>query len=255
MLTKKRGAVLVAVILSSLLFVSFYNAKTKSIPVLMYHSCKENYPQESSSLYVTPEVFEKQMNDLVAKGYTFVNYYQVFDYMCGSGTLPEKPVIITFDDGYLDNFVNVFPILKKNNVKATIFVVTDALKDDETEYDESKIQYMTWKQAIEMQNSGLVNIESHTKNHYDLNKLTESEVNDQFRESKEAIKTKMGKDTFIVSLPYGSGNWKVIEQSKKNGYKMTTLVYPNIINKVNSYTSKVSRIPMTNDSDVNKLLP
>ncbi len=255
MFTKKKIVALLIVLLSTLLCTSYYRAKTKSIPILMYHSVKENYPQESSSLYVTTEVFEKQLSEIIAKGYTCVNYYQVLDYMNGTGTLPEKPIIITFDDGYLDNYVNVFPILMRYNAKATIFVVTDALNDEDIAYDESQIQFMTWKQAIEMQNSGLVNIESHTKNHLNLNNLTEKEVNDQLRLSKEKIKAKMGKDTYIISVPFGAGNWKVVEQCRANGYKMTTLVYPNTINKINSYTYKVSRLSMTNDTEISKILP
>ncbi len=255
MLTKKRVGVVFVVILVTVLCISYYNAKTKSLPILMYHSCKENYPIENSSLYVTPQVFEKQISDLIAKGYTFISYYDLFDYMNDSVALPEKPIIITFDDGYLDNYINVLPVLEKYNAKATIFVVTDALLDEEVEYNESEIQYMSWGQAMEMQNSGLVDIESHTKNHYNLANLTVSEVDDQLRGSKEEIKAQIGKESLIISLPYGGGNKKIIEQCGNNGYKMTTLVYPNIINKINGFTNRVSRIPITNESDINTLLP
>ncbi len=250
----KRILVSLVMALGMILCLSSYNAPTKSIPILMYHSCKENYPSENSSLYVTPEAFEKQISTLINKGYTFVNYYQVLDYMNGVGTLPAKPIILTFDDGYLDNYVNVYPILQKYNAKATIFVITSAINDEDIEYDESKIQYMTWKQAIEMQNSGLVNIESHTHNHLNLMNLSKSEIDEQLVLAKKTIKAKMGKDTFIISLPYGAGDAKILQQCKNNGYAMVTFVYPSKANKINSTTTRVSRISVNTNTDINSIL-
>ncbi len=253
MLVKRKFLSLVLSIVMILSLCS-YKAPTKPIPILMYHSCKENYPVENSSLYVTPEAFEQQIIDILEMGYTFVNFYEVLDYMNGTGTLPEKPIILTFDDGYLDNYVNVYPILQKYNAKATIFVVTSALNDEDVEYNEDEIQYMTWKQAIEMQNSGLVNIESHTHNHYNLMNLTESEVYDELILSKNMINSKMGKDTFIISLPFGAGNSRIAQQCRDAGYEMVSFVYPQKINYINSGTKYVSRISVDTNTDLHSVL-
>ncbi len=250
----KKISISLLVAISTILCLCSYKAPAKSVPILMYHSCKENYPAEFSDLYITPEALDQQISTLINKGYTFVNYYEVLAYMQGTGTLPAKPIILTFDDGYLDNYVNVFPILKKYNAKATIFVVTSALNDQDIEYDESKIQFMTWKQAIEMQNSGLVNIESHTHNHYDLATVSKSEVDRQLALSKQYIKAKMGKDTFIISLPFGSGNSNIVQQCKNAGYQMVTFVYPNKVNTIYSSTTSVYRIRATTTTDLNSIL-
>ena len=81
--------------------------------------------------------------------------------------LPEKPVIITFDDGYADNYENAYPILKKYGFKATIFLIYD--------FTNTYPNYLTWDQIAEMKESGLIRFESHTMTHANLAELTSIE--------------------------------------------------------------------------------
>jgi peptidoglycan/xylan/chitin deacetylase (PgdA/CDA1 family) len=90
------------------------------LPVLMYHHLDEN---EASTMVVSPEHFEEQIAALVQSGYSTVTGRQIIDYVENNGTLPEKPVWITFDDGYTSNITLAAPILEKYGMCATIFVI------------------------------------------------------------------------------------------------------------------------------------
>ena len=87
--------------------------------------------------------------------------------------LPEKPVILTFDDGYVDNYKNAYPILEKYNLKGTIFLISDFVG--------TYPNYMTWAQVDEMQQSGLIDFESHTLSHPELDKIPSDQVQHQRR--------------------------------------------------------------------------
>ena len=112
--------------------------------VLNYHKI-ENM---NHSLSVPPWDFETQMKYLSDHGYTSISPDELYAALAGDGKLPDNPVLITFDDGYRDNYDNVFPILKKHKLKATIFVITSFLGKKE--------QYLTWEQAREMEKHGIL---------------------------------------------------------------------------------------------------
>lgn len=126
--------------------------------VLTYHSCDNSGGQYS----ITPEAFEQHISALIDKGYSFVSTREIINWVKGDGVLPEKPILITFDDGYTNNYENAFPILKKYNAKATIFAVGGYVGES-TRSDGSEIEpHFTLEQANEMINSGLIEVQSHT---------------------------------------------------------------------------------------------
>jgi hypothetical protein len=93
---------------------------TKDIKILVYHNISES---EGTGETISKEAFENDMKDLIDNGYTAVLFDDLISYVEKGIDLPEKPVLITFDDGYLSNYELAFPILKKYNMKATIFVI------------------------------------------------------------------------------------------------------------------------------------
>lgn len=122
------------------------------VPILIYHAfTTDDAVVRENKYYVTAAAFEKQIQDLLKYGYTPIFASEL------NGPLPEKPVVITMDDGYMDNYEIAFPILQKYNIKATIFIITVKV------YWKSK-GTLTWDQAREMTASGLVDIQSHTYN-------------------------------------------------------------------------------------------
>ena len=124
----------------------------RAVLVLNYHKIAN----EHKSLSVTLDDFEQHMKWLQEYGFTCITPGQLYDFVANGAELPEKPVLITFDDGYKDNYTNAFPIMKKYGMKCTIFVVTGFLGV----YD----NYLTWDQAKELLDAGF-NIESHTYSH------------------------------------------------------------------------------------------
>ena len=124
-----------------------------------------------------------------------------------------KPIILTFDDGYYSNYEYIYPILKKYNVKASIFIITNKIGQ---EID--GIKYLSWEQCLEMQNSGLVEIFSHSKKHVFYNKLPVRELSDDVKESYELIEEHLGKqDLKVFAYPYGAYTKETVRTLKNNG--------------------------------------
>ncbi|MDF2984824.1 MAG: hypothetical protein K0R50_334 [Eubacterium sp.] len=133
---------------------------TKRVPILMYHDMAE---KSSGDMVVSTGKFEEQIKALSEAGYTGITVNQMTDYVEKGIELPEKPVLITFDDGYLSNYKLAYPILKKYNLKATIFVIGVSVgKDTYKDTGKPITPHFTYEQAKEMLDSGLIDIQSHT---------------------------------------------------------------------------------------------
>lgn len=137
-------AVIVFVITVLILFL--FNKR--GIPCIMYHNI-------SNDKGVSPKEFEKHL-ELIQKNYTFK--FEEFEKL--NNKLPKNSILLTFDDGYADNYHNAFPLLKKYNMKATIFL--------NTAYINKETFYMNWEQVKEMYESGLVDFQLHTHSHFSV---------------------------------------------------------------------------------------
>lgn len=141
------------------------------IPVLMYHGLTEC--EELRNQYmIHPSLFEDDLRYLMKQGYTTIFVSELVDYFENGKKLPEKPVILTFDDGYLNNYTYAFPLLKKYRCKAVISPIgisADEAQDEK--YRSPKWSQCKWEELKEMSSSGLVQIENHT---FSLHKNTET---------------------------------------------------------------------------------
>ncbi|HHX63042.1 MAG TPA: polysaccharide deacetylase family protein [Epulopiscium sp.] len=170
--------------------------KRNYIPVLMYHDFQGNITKEQESAIVHPELFEGHLKVLVENDYTPINFKDLYLYMKGQGGLPSKPVIITADDGYLSTYETAFPILKKYNIPATFFVTTRYVGV------ETSSPHFTWEQAREMEESGLIDIQSHTHGHLLLNTLPDDEMRYQIGVSFSLIEQNLGeRDVKVLAYP------------------------------------------------------
>ncbi len=130
------------------------------LPVVMYHSITEN-PQ--SDYQLSPEMFAQDIYYLYANGYETVSVGQLLAYTEGKGTLPEKPVLLTFDDGFYNNLSLALPILEEYHMCAVISVVgyyTEIIAEKDPHID--KYSYLTWGDIQELLKSGRIEIGSHT---------------------------------------------------------------------------------------------
>ncbi|MBY6274190.1 MAG: hypothetical protein CW346_18730 [Bacillaceae bacterium] len=196
--------------------------KGHSMPILMYH-CVDNYKGKGlKELYVTPKNFEVQMKYLKSAGFTPITFEDLPNI-----SHIKKPVLITFDDGYKNN-MNAYYILKRLksssfNPKATIFMVGRKI-DTKTGLSKKELKLMS--------DSGIISIQSHTENHYDLRHVT------NFKRELGDIKRKLekitGKKVIALSYPAGKYNSKVVAEAKKY-YLYAVTTKPGIANTASSH--------------------
>lgn len=132
-------------------------------PILMYHYVS-NLPADADAtrvqLTVDPGMFRSHLSYLAENGYSTISLYQLDDALLHGMTLPPRPVILTFDDGYIDHYLNVFPALKDYGFTGTFFIITGRP-------DTNDPAYMTWDEIKQMADVGM-SMESHTKTHREL---------------------------------------------------------------------------------------
>nr|WP_243108726.1 polysaccharide deacetylase family protein [Clostridium rectalis] len=180
----------------------------KGIPVLMYHSI--DY-EEGNELRVSKEKFKEQMEYLKKNNYTTLTLNELYDFFINNKPVPEKSVVITFDDGYKDNYINAYPILKEFSINATIFVVTNNIDKDNN--------CLTSDQLIELNNNG-IDIESHTANHDDLPTLSYENQLKTLKESKTFLEKTLKKEVPFIAYPYGKWTDLTTKAVKEAGFKM-----------------------------------
>ncbi len=167
-----------------------------NLPVLMYHEVADEVQGKLDYLFVKPDSMRSQLQWLKDNGYETIHFSdlpRLSEY--------QKPIILTFDDGYEGNYTNLYPLLKEFQMKATIFVVTD---------DIGEKNRMTEKQLREMSDSGLVSIQSHTKSHQRMNTLSDPQLIRECLESKLAIRRITGITPQVISYPEGRYNSQAI---------------------------------------------
>ena len=208
------------------------------VMVLNYHKIDNTF----ISLAVRPDDFDEQMRYLWDNGYHTISPDELYDSIAGNGELPENPVLITFDDGYKDNYTNAYPIMKKYGFKGTIFVVTGFLGV----YD----NYMTWEQAKELADNGF-SIESHTYSHKSMTEASDEEISKELTKSRDTIKNKLGIDADFMAYPTGTYNLHIAELVQKAGYKGAfTIKYDNVSRESNVYA--LERVPIFHTENTNK---
>ena len=188
----------------------------KNIPVLMYHHVNSLNGEQATNqgLTVKSDIFRQQMDYLGQKNYQIITPKELYDGLNG-GLLPAKPLVITFDDGYIDVYNEAFPILKSHNFKFILFLPTGLI--------DSGPSYLTWNQVKEMGQTGLLSIEAHTWSHKALTNLTSDKLKSEVSLSKKQIEEFYGGPVEAFAYPYGSDNEKVEEELRNEGFLMAFL--------------------------------
>lgn len=193
------------------------------IPVLMYHNLADSYPKGSEGANITPKLFEEHMQGILDRGYTPIFVADYYDSVQRGEELPDNPIIVTFDDGYLSNYEIAFPILKRLNIPATIFIVTSTVGAKAGDGVVST-SHFTWAQAKEMQESGIIDIHSHSHTHRNMTQLSPAELQEELRISRYLIERNLGKNCFVFSYPFGGYNETTSNLARYAGYRMQILV-------------------------------
>ncbi len=232
--------IIISILITISVNVSVFADSSITVPSLMYHNINDIYDAKNSSVEISGDMFREHMSRLKKEGYTAIFFDEYLAAVNGTSKLPEKPILITFDDGYLNNYTVGFPILKDTGMKATIFIVTGRMGL------QGAVTYphFTWQQAKEMVNSGIVDIQSHTQYHSHLPIVSYSNLLLELRKSKFVIEKNLNKKVNILAYPYGEWNDIVINTAKKAGYEACVLADPVDpgVNRLNENTYLMKRI-------------
>lgn len=211
----------------------------EGVSVLMYHMIGD---EQGNAAIMTEANLRIQMNYLRDHGYHPITMQELYDYVTKGAPLPEKPVCITFDDGYLDSYTIVYPLMKEYGFPWTLFLITD---DVGKPYNR-----MTWDQLKEMANSHAVTIASHTLSHPKLHNLaTRAEKEKEIVDANKALKYQLGIDNVWLAYPYGDYDDEVIDICKKAGIKMAVTTDAGRVH-VGSFPYDLKRAYIGNDISI-----
>jgi len=240
-----RKSVLVIILVGMLFFIAITMAGTNA--VVTGHNLDQSYAipkvlvlnfhkidMLEHALSVAPADFDHQMQYLSEQGYHTITPNELFKALKKGAELPDKPILITFDDGYADNYVNAYPILKKYGFTATFFVITDFISHDP--------RFMTWQQIREMHDNGFT-IGSHTVHHTPLTELTNEQVTTELIDSSQMIEQKIGEKPRFFAYPTGAYNDEVRRLVHQAGYKLAFTVRYGQVDSDSNLCS-VERIPI-----------
>ena len=172
------------------------------VPILYYHSVLPDAEVATpNEVTISPEKLREELMLVKELGYTTLTMSEFTAYINDNKPIPEKSILITFDDGYTDNYAHAFPILKELNMKATIFMIASQVDSG---------YYMSAAQLGEMSDDG-IDIESHTDNHVYLDTLSYDQQLKELKDSKEKLEKILGKEVTSIAYPYGNYN----EDTKK----------------------------------------
>lgn len=197
---------------------------TASVPILMYHHIAEE--TDGNPMIITPNDFESHIRSLTENGYTAVTLDNLRAYVKGNGTLPDKPVVITFDDGYQSNYDHAYPILQKYGASAAIFAIGSSVgRSTYKDTGDAIIPHFGEKEILEMISSGVISVQSHTYDMHQSGKIegdgaretmfpldgeTEEEYIAAIREditlSKSSLESLTGEPPFALAYPQGYYN-------------------------------------------------
>lgn len=190
----------------------------RSIPVLVYHQISEPIEKKDRvNLSMPPDMFMSQMKYLHDKGCVSITLDELAEIETNKKKDSRKLMAITFDDGYMDNYTNAFPILQEFGLSATIFTVAGFMGKSRGWGSDAPRQYMDWPQAREMTRAG-ISFQSHTCTHPDLTKIGMNEVVKEITDSRKIIEDRIGNPVRHFSYPYGMYNDDVINAVRKAGY-------------------------------------
>jgi len=236
---KWAAAALIIAFVGAVLFYFLYMSPRRVTPILMYHSIKD---KEGDSLSVAPSNFSRQMEYLYRQGYSVITLDELLGEVAKGRRYLPKTVVITFDDGYEDNYIHAFPVLSKYGMSATIFLVTD--------YIGKKDGYLEWDQVVLMEKNG-VEPGGHTRSNVYLPSIKDSQVLfDEVSGCREDIEKYAGIEAGFFCYPTGGFNEKVKKAVKLAGYKGACTTNRGY-DRLNEDVYELNRIKVT-DSDMNE---
>jgi peptidoglycan/xylan/chitin deacetylase (PgdA/CDA1 family) len=194
------------------------------VPILYYHRVEDHL---HPAVGVSPRVFAAQMEYLRKKNYWSISFEQLADYFLKGRPLPSRPVIISFDDGYLDNFTRAYPLLKKNGFRATIFMVSDYI-GQRSEWEgcrgDDLAPMMSREQVLTLRRDGF-EIGGHTRSHSDLTAIPPENARRDVEGGKKDLEELLQQPVGSFAYPFGNFNPEVVELVRDVGFTTARTVH------------------------------
>lgn len=219
-----------------------------SIPILVYHHIRKQEGWSKSTwswkMTVTPATFERDMQWLEDKGYTSMSLDGLVAALDGKAPLPQKPVVITFDDNNPSQYDVAAPIMEQHSMRGVFYIVSGRI-DSSSLIDRAKV--------LDLAARGH-DIQSHTISHQVLTLLGDQALDAQLKDSKKTLEDLLGKPVLHLAYPGTAHNQRVRDHAKAAGYVTATIMDPRNITEKDD-RMKWARVMMTDDTKLEKVLP
>lgn len=204
---------------------------TREIPILMYHQILKS---RKSEYIVSPQMFEEDLEFLKSKGYEPIFVDDIIYFCEGKGSLPDKPVVISFDDGHYNNFFYAYPIIKEKNFKANLNIIGSfcEFSTSSGDIDNPNYSYLTWQEIKELHDSNFFEIGNHTYKMHNFKprfgikkKANESDeeyrtaLTDDIKKLEDKLLSSCGFSTHVFAYPFGAYSKESEEILKGLGFK------------------------------------
>ena len=192
-----------------------------SLPILMYHRVdvlRRTLPAITQRLTVSPADFAAQMRWLRAHKFQAVTQRRVFEALEHGASLPRKPIMITFDDGYRDVLGKASPVLEQLRMPATAYVITDRISAGDP-------SFLTWGNLHALEGRGIC-IGSHTVSHRELTLLSDTAAVAELRNSRRVLEQRLGHPVQWLSYPAGREDARIVTLARAAGYVLAVTTHP-----------------------------
>ena len=193
------------------------NATRTPVPILMYHEVASR-PDSASPLAVPPAAFAAQLACLQAAGFTTITVSELAAAFAGGAELPERPIALTFDDGYADFHQAALPLLEQYGFTATVFVTTGWVEDAGPVANPRPARMLSWRQVLEVSAAG-VEVGAHSHTHPELDQLGGARLARELRDSKSLLEDRLGGPVPALAYPFGYSSTRVRQAARAAGYQ------------------------------------
>lgn len=217
MFRPKRLITVLGIIVFTTASLAVFISRQYVLPIIMYHSVSSSVPP-GNRIIVSAKTFERQIAFLKKHNYKVIPLEAISDFIAKNKKIPPRTIVLTLDDGYKDNYTYAFPILKKYNFPATIFIILSEV---------GRPDRLSWEEIKEMQGSGLITFGSHTISHAFLDSVkADQELIKEISESKKILEERLDKKVSSFCYPMGRFSDKARQAVISAGYKIAVATNP-----------------------------
>lgn len=215
---QKKLIFIFGIILAAIFLFAAFLSRQYVVPIAMYHLVNPEVNPAIERMIVSPRTFERQLRFLAKHRYNVMPLESLVHLMKVKGRIPPRTLAITFDDGYKDNYTYAFPILKKYNLPATIFIIVNEV---------GRPDRLSWEEIKEMRSSGIISFGSHTLGPEPLTDIGSlEEVKKQIFDSQKILEEKLGIPVTMFSYPAGRFNNQIRQLVIDAGYALAVTTSP-----------------------------